>query len=343
MRNGTTGDHLRKLFLVILTVFPTSLLPDKILAQAAPLLPQVVAKVRPSIVQITTRQVSYDILLRPVPSEGVGSGVIFDPQGRILTNSHVVGEAKEVRVVLPDGRRFTGRVVGRDPVTDLAVVAIKGKDLPFTPLGDSSKLEVGETLIAIGNALGLEGGPTVTVGVVSALNRSIEDPGGIALHDLIQTDAAINPGNSGGPLVNLRGQLVGINTAMIASAQGIGFAIAVNTAKPVAKELLEKGRVVRPWLGIASITITPALAASYDLPAEEGVFVARVERGSPASKGGVRVGDIIVGFGGEKVKNLADLRAAIGKKKMGEKTSVEVQRDSKRFTASVVLGKMPES
>lgn len=292
------------------------------------------------MVQASTRQIAYDMFLRPVPAEGLGSGVIFDPRGYVVTNNHVVGQAREVRVVLPDGRKFAGKVVGRDPITDLAVVVIDGKDLPFTPLGDSSKLEIGESVIAIGNALGLEGGPTVTVGVVSALNRSIEDPTGIALYDLIQTDAAINPGNSGGPLVNLKGEVVGINTAIIPSAQGIGFAIAIGSAKPVIQELLEKGRVVRAWLGIAPIRITPALAATYDLPLEEGVLAARVERGGPAAQAGIRPGDIMITLAGGKIKNLAELRAALAKRKPGERVSVEIQRDQRRFMATLTLGSM---
>lgn len=292
------------------------------------------------MVQASTRQIAYDMFLRPVPAEGLGSGVIFDPRGYVVTNNHVVGQAREVRVVLPDGRKFAGKVVGRDPITDLAVVVIDGKDLPFTPLGDSSKLEIGESVIAIGNALGLEGGPTVTVGVVSALNRSIEDPTGIALYDLIQTDAAINPGNSGGPLVNLKGEVVGINTAIIPSAQGIGFAIAIGSAKPVIQELLEKGRVVRAWLGIAPIRITPALAATYDLPLEEGVLAARVERGGPVAQAGIRPGDIMITLAGGKIKNLAELRAALAKRKPGERVSVEIQRDQRRFMATLTLGSM---
>ncbi len=335
------GNRSLKQCVVVLAALSCLFSPGRASAQISPSLPAVVAKVRPAVVQISTRQISYDIFLQPVPSEGVGSGILFDPSGHILTNNHVVGEAQEVRVVLPDGRRFTGKVVGRDPITDLAVVMIKGKDLPYSPLGNSSRLEIGETVIAIGNALGLEGGPTVTVGVVSALNRSIEDPSGVALNDLIQTDAAINPGNSGGPLVNLRGEVVGINTAVIPSAQGIGFAISVNGAKPVARELLERGKVVRPWLGISPITITPGLAASYDLPAEEGVLIAKVEGGSPAAKAGLKAGDIITTFAGDRIKTLAELRSAIVKRKVGDKVSLEVNRSQRKLTVSLILGQMP--
>lgn len=331
-----------KRLLAVLVAIPWIFFLRTVSAQTVPSVPQVVNKVRPSVVQIITRQVSYDIFLRPVPSEGVGSGVIFDSRGHILTNSHVVEEAKQVQVLFPDGRKFPGKVMGKDPLTDLAVVMIRGKDLPSSPLGDSSKLQVGESLIAIGNALGLEGGPTVTVGVVSALNRSIEDPSGIALGDLIQTDAAINPGNSGGPLINLKGEVIGINTAVIPSAQGIGFAIAVNSARPIAKELLEKGKVVRPWVGIAPVTITRGLVATYDLPVEEGVVVAKVEKGTPAAKAGLKAGDIITVLGGDKVRNVAELRSAIAKKKIGEKVNVEINRNKKKLTVNLTLGKMPE-
>ena len=315
---------------------------QEVSAQTLFSVPQVVAKVRPSVVQISARRVSYDIFLRPVPSEGLGSGIIYDSRGHILTNSHVVGEEQDVQVILPDGRKFGGEVMGRDPITDLALVIIKSKDLPYTRLGDSSKLEIGETLIAIGNALGLEGGPTVTVGVVSALNRSIEDPTGIALSELIQTDAAINPGNSGGPLINQKGEVVGINTAAIPSAHGIGFAIAINSAKPVAKELLEIGMVVRPWLGIVPITITPGLAAIYDLPLKEGVLVARVEKGNPAAEAGLQTGDIITALAGEKVKSVAELRAVIAKKKLGDRVDLEINRDKKKLTMSLTLGFLPD-
>lgn len=311
------------------------------LAQGSLSVPQVVSKVRPSVVQVISRQISYDSLLRPVPSVGMGSGVIFDPKGHILTNSHVIEDAKEVQIFLPDGRRFLGKVMGTDPFTDLAVVMINAKDLAYVPLGDSAKLKIGETVIAIGNALGLEGGPTVTVGVVSALSRSIEDPNGMGLSDLVQTDAAINPGNSGGPLVNLAGEVIGINTVIIPSAHGIGFAIAINSAKPIAKELREKGKVIRPWLGIAMVSVTRRLAATYDLPVEEGVLVAQVERGSPAADAGLKPLDIIVEFEGDKVKNVAGFLSAIAKKKIGDIVKLEISRTGKPSSVSFLLQGKP--
>jgi serine protease Do len=272
----------------------------------------------------------------------MGSGVIFDPMGHILTNSHVIEDAKEVQIFLPDGRRFLGKVMGKDPFTDLAVVMVDGKDLPYVPLGDSAKLNIGETVIAIGNALGLEGGPTVTVGVVSAVNRSIEDPSGLGLSDLVQTDAAINPGNSGGPLVNLNGEVVGINTANIPSAHGIGFAIAINSAKPIAKELLEKGKVIRPWVGIALATITRGLAATYDLPVDQGVIVAAVERGSPGADAGLKPLDIVVELEGGKITNVAGFLSAIAKKKIGDKVSVQIRRNNKPSRVVITLQRKPE-
>lgn len=312
------------------------------LAQGSLSVPQVVSKVRPSVVQVISRQMSYDSLLRPVPSVGMGSGVIFDRVGHILTNSHVVEGAKEVQIFLPDGRSFLGKVMGIDPFTDLAVVMVDGKDLPYIPLGDSAKLKIGETVIAIGNALGLEGGPTVTVGVVSALSRSLEDPSGMGLSDLVQTDAAINPGNSGGPLVNLAGEVIGINTAIIPSAHGIGFAIAINTAKPIAKELLEKGKVIRPWVGIAMVTVTRGLAATYDLPVEEGVIVAQVESGSPGADAGLKAGDIIVALDGNKVKNVTGFLSSMAKKKIGDTVNLEIYRNKKPLSVSLLLRRKPE-
>ena len=234
---------------------------------------EVSAKARPAVAQILTKSsVPSGFFFEPVPASGVGSGAVFDQQGYILTNNHVVEDATEVVVSLPDREKtYNARVVGRDPYTDLAVVKIEADSLPVVPLGNSDDLQIGEPVVAIGNALGLEGGPTVTVGVVSALNRSIDEPNGATLHELIQTDAAINPGNSGGPLVNMQGQVIGINTAVAtgsssAPAQGIGFAISINSAKPIVDDLIAYGKVRRPYLGAELATVTPALARQYQHP-----------------------------------------------------------------------------
>jgi serine protease Do len=325
---------------LVLTLVAALFLPSPARAQERTGIPAVVAKARPAVVNIATRQVTYDTLLRAVPAQGLGSGAIFDARGYVLTNNHVVQGAQQIRVTLPDGRTFPGKLVGADPVTDLAVVKIDGRDLPVAQLGDSAKLEVGETVIAIGNPLGLEGGPTVTVGVVSALARSIEDPGGPTLHDLIQTDAAINPGNSGGPLIRMSGEVIGVNTAIIQGAQGIGFAISINSAKPIVQELLAHGRIVRPVIGIVPVSVTPQIAAAYDLPVDRGVLVAKLDPRGPAAKAGMRAGDIIVAIGGQPVKSLADLRTAVGQHKVGAVVDMAVRREKSSVTLKVTLAEM---
>src|SRR5262245_63376976 len=323
-----------------LTLAAALLLTAPVHAQERTGIPAVVAKARPAVVNIATRQVTYDVLLRAVPAQGLGSGVIFDSRGYVLTNNHVVQGAQQIRVTLPDGRAFPGKLIGSDPITDLAVVKIDGRDLLVAQLGDSSKLEIGETVIAIGNPLGLEGGPTVTVGVVSALARSIEDPGGPTLHDLIQTDAAINPGNSGGLLIRMSGEVIGINTAIIQGAQGIGFAISINSAKPIVQELLAHGRIVRPVIGIVPVSVTPQIAAAYDLPVDRGVLVAKLDPRGPAAKAGMRAGDIIVAIGGQPVKSLADLRTAVGQHKIGAVVDMAVRREKSSVTLKVTLAEM---
>jgi serine protease Do len=323
-----------------LTIVAALLLTSPARAQERTGIPAVVAKARPAVVNIATRQVTYDALLRAVPAQGVGSGAIFDARGYVLTNNHVVQGAQQIRVTLPDGRAFPGKLIGADPITDLAVVKIDARDLPVAQLGDSAKLEIGETVIAIGNPLGLEGGPTVTVGVVSALARSIEDPGGPTLHDLIQTDAAINPGNSGGPLIRMTGEVIGVNTAIIQGAQGIGFAISINSAKPIIQELLANGRIVRPVIGIVPVSVTPQVAAAYDLPVDRGVLVARLDPRGPAAKAGMRQGDIIVAVGGQPVKSLGDLRNLLGQHKVGDVIEMAARREKTSVKLKVTLAEM---
>jgi len=210
-------------------------------ATTLPAITDVVELVKPAVASIIVGTVGYNIFLQPVPQEQAGSGIIIDERGYIVTNNHVVEGAQSITVTIPDGRSFDATIVGTDPLIDLAVIKIDGDNLPTASFGDSSELEVGEWVVAIGNALDLPGGPTVTVGVISALGRTIQAQRGVTLYDVIQTDAAINPGNSGGPLVNLQGEVVGINTAKVTSIEvsGVGFAISSNTAKMVVQELIE--------------------------------------------------------------------------------------------------------
>lgn len=310
-------------------------------ALAFPSVAEVTQQVRPAVVSVTTQELSLGSFMEPIQQEGAGSGVIFDHQGHILTNNHVIEGARNIRVTLPDGRTFTDvRVVGRDPLTDLAVVQINGRDLPVAQLGNSDALRIGDWVIAIGNALGLRGGPTVTVGVVGALGRSIGVPQG-ALHDLIQTDAAINPGNSGGPLVDLEGRIVGINAAIDTRGQGIGFAISISSAKPIIQQLLQNGRVVRPWIGVSVATIEPGLVAELELSVKEGVLVAGVQRGTPAERAGVRAGDVVTHLDGKKVVTVRELQEAVWTHNIGDEVKVTLIRDGKAQTASLKLEEMP--
>lgn len=276
-------------------------------------------------------------------AEGAGSGVIYDAKnGYIATNNHVVEGAKEIKVFLPDGRSMTGKVLGTDPATDLAVVKIDAKDLPEAPLGDSSSLQVGEPAIAIGNPLGMEFRGTVTVGIISALNRSIEV--GERKYTLIQTDAAINPGNSGGALVNADGEVMGINSAKIAKGgvEGIGFAIPINTAKPILEELSSRGTVARPYLGVTLIDKATAEKMGFDMDLHGGVFMMKVLPNSPAGKAGIRPGDIILSFNGAKVANAAELRQKIAECKVGASVEVKILRSEVEMTKKVVLEEVPE-
>lgn len=300
--------------------------------------PAIVARALPAVVSITTRQIERDQFNRPVPTRGLGSGFIVDRRGYILTNNHVVEGAEQIKVTLPDERAFRATLVGADRFTDLALLKIEGKDLSVLPLGDSARLAVGETVVAIGSPLWIEGGPTVTVGVVSALGRSMEQPGLPILHDLIQTDAAINPGNSGGPLLNLAGQVVGINTAVIASAHGIGFAISVNSAKPVLRALLETGRVSRRTIGITAVSVTPQVAYVNDLPIERGALVVRVEPGGPAEAAGIQPGDVITSVAAEVVRDLHHFHESLNRRKAGEVVEVAVWREGQPLTLRPVLG-----
>lgn len=298
--------------------------------------------VGPAVVGITNKAYARDFYNRKVVVEqGTGSGVIFDAQGYIATNYHVVQGAQELAVSLSDGRVLTGKVIGVDPATDLAVVKVDETNLPVAALGDSDSLLVGEPAIAIGNPLGLEFKGSVTAGVISALNRSIEI--GERKFKLIQTDAAINPGNSGGALVNADGAVVGINSAKIsvAGVEGIGFAIPINTARPILQSIIEKGRVIRAYLGVGVIDSSLAARYGYDLSLDHGVLVAKVFPGGPADKYDIRKGDVILQVAGADVNSVADLRSLLDAKAVGEKVDILLVRDGQNKTIQAVLEEMP--
>ena len=265
---------------------------------------------------------------------GSGSGVIVRTDGVIVTNAHVVGNARRVQVGLGDGRELTGEVIGRDPSVDIAVVRVAARNLPAAPVGDSDQLQVGQMAIAIGNPLGLE--RTVTVGVVSAVNR---DPAGVPIAaGLIQTDAAINPGNSGGPLVDSSGRVIGINTAILAGTTGLGFAVPINLAADVVNQILTTGVVRRAYLGVSVADIDANLARQFGLPVNEGAIVLFVDPRSPAANAGIARGDIIVRIGDQQIGGGGDLRRALRIRRPGETTRVEILRENQRSAVSVRLG-----
>jgi serine protease Do len=274
----------------------------------------------------------------PYTSRSLGSGFIISDDGYILTNYHVVADADEVKVKLSDSREFKAEVKGWDDKLDLALLKIKTKDhLPVAKLGDSDKTQVGEWVMAIGNPFGL--GQTVTAGIVSAKERVI---GSGPYDDFIQTDASINPGNSGGPLINAEGEVIGINTAIVAGGQGIGFAIPINMAKNVINQLKEKGKVTRGWLGVVIQAITPDLAKSFGLKGEAGALVSEVMKDSPAMKAGFKSGDIITEFNGKKIRDMNELPLMVASTPVGKKVKVEIMRDGKTMTKTVVVEAMKE-
>ena len=266
---------------------------------------------------------------------GSGSGVIVRTDGIVLTNAHVVGNVRTVEVRLADGRRIPGEVLGRDPTIDIAIVRVNARDLPAAPLGDSDELEAGQTAIAIGNPLGLE--RTVTTGVVSAVNRS---PRGFGLDGLIQTDAAISPGNSGGPLLDSRGRVIGINTAVIvgAGAEGLGFAVPIKLAQDVMQQIMTTGRVVHAFLGIQYADVEPEMARQFRLTTSEGVLVTAIARGGPADRGGLQPGDIITRVDDVTIREGGDLRRTLRERRPGDRITITVVRDgqSRRLTVNLV-------
>jgi serine protease Do len=275
---------------------------------------------------------------REFKQQGVGSGFIISQDGYILTNNHVVEDADQIKVKLSNGKEYTGKVVGRDPKTDLAVVKIeRSSELHPLTLGNSEDLKVGSWVVAIGSPFGLE--QTVTAGIVSAKGRVI---GSGPYDNFIQTDASINPGNSGGPLINMRGEVVGINTAIIPNGQGIGFAIPVNTAKEIVPQLEEKGHVTRGWLGVSIQEVTPDLAKSFALKEKQGALVAQVVTGGPAEKAGIEQGDVILGFDGKEIAESKDLPRIVASTPVGKTVTVKLLRNGKAIDRQVKLGEMEE-
>ena len=303
---------------------------------------RVARTVGPAVVGITNKAIARDFFDRTFETSGVGSGVIFKNDGYIITNNHVIAGAKEIIVSLSDGNTVNGTLIGTDEITDIAVVKIDAKDLPVATLGDSDEVVVGEPAIAIGNPMGLEFQGSVTVGVISALNRTLD------LNDkrvkLLQTDAAISPGNSGGALVNADGEVIGINSAKLATmgVEGMGFAIPINTVKTVVAELMNKGYVARPYLGVTIFDKPTAARYGYQLSIEKGVYVFQVGLDSPAGRAGFQRGDIILSIDGKEVNSVADVRNEVAAHKVGDKVKVLLDRDGKQETIEVTLEEMPQ-
>ena len=273
---------------------------------------------------------------------GMGSGVIVSPDGHIITNNHVVDGANELTVTLPDKREFKGKIVGTDPKTDLAVIKIDASNLPHVRWGDSSKLQVGEYVLAVGNPFGLNS--TVTLGIVSALGRG--HMGITQYEDFIQTDAAINPGNSGGALINTAGELVGINTAIVSQTggyQGVGFAVPANMAKPVFESLVKTGKVVRGYLGVAIQDLTQDLAKSFGLKQAKGALVSSVAEDSPAQRAGLKQGDVIVAYQGKPVEDAAALQREVTHTPVNTKATLKIVRDGREQEVTVTIGEQAET
>jgi serine protease Do len=302
-----------------------------------------VAEVAPAVVSIVTESVSHNWFWQAVPQTGAGSGIIVSPDGYIVTNNHVVEDAQKVTVTLSDGSAFEANIIGRDEQTDLAVVKIDASDLDYLHLlsGSLEQLSVLDPVVAVGNALALPGGPTWTTGVVSNLGRSIELDTGVVLEDIIQTDAAINSGNSGGPLVNMAGQVVGINVAIASNAENIGFAISTDTVVPVVQSLIAEGRVPRPWLGVTVATVTSTIQYHYNLSVDTGVLITSVTSGSPADKAGLRAGDVITTIDGEDISTADDLVSLIGSHQIGDQLEITYYHGDTQKVASATLEESP--
>ena len=329
------------------TATPAPINPDWTLpvpqdnAPPLPSIAAVVAQVRPSVTAINTEVTTYDFFNRPFTQEGAGSGWIIDEDGIIVTNNHVIERANNISVTLADGGTFPASVIGTDALSDLAVLRIEADNLIKVSTGRSADLLVGDWLVAIGNSLGM--GISATKGIVSALGVSLPASPGQALHDLIQTDAAINPGNSGGPLVNIAGEVIGINSIKIAQVgvEGMGYAISIDTAAPIIEELIQNGYVIRPWLGIVFADVDQWLALRYRLAVDNGVFITQVASGSPADNAGLMAQDVIVGFGDEEITNTNELIQVIHESGIGQEVKITFWRADAKMTTTATLTESP--
>lgn len=320
---------------------PAMRLPRPV-AATLPSVAEVVEAVRPAVVNITTRVETGSFLFRRFGATGNGTGAIIHPDGYVVTNFHVVNGANRIVVTTDDGRHFDASIVGSDPVTDLAVLRIEGDGpFPALPFAPPSSVRVGDWAIAIGNALGLPGGPSVTLGVVGAIDRSLTTQQQ-SLTDLIQTDAAINEGNSGGPLVDLNGEVIGINTAVVRGAQGMGFSVSSFTVVPVVQSILQYGRVRWPWMGVGISDITAPIALQMDLEDRRGVLIGRVWPDSPAQDAGIQTGDILINIGGHDVGSLRSLQRVMREElEVGEEVLAVFLREGQPIELLVKLDEMP--
>ena len=304
----------------------------------------VVAAVKPSVVAINTEVVSYDFFNRPYTQQGAGSGWVVDANGIIVTNNHVVEGAKTITVTMDNGTTYTAdtKSIFTDPLNDLAIIKLNAKNLPALKIGNASKMRIGDWVIAIGNALGQ--GTRATEGIISQKGVSLQVDQGQTLSDLIETSAAINPGNSGGPLVNLAGEVVGITSAKIASVgvESMGYAISIDTAIPIIQELVNKGYVIRPWLGAGLYTVDQLAIIQLKLSVDKGVVVVRVVPGGPANKAGLKEGDVIVSFGGQDVTMVEELTKILYSSKIGEPLEIKYWRGKTEHTVTLIPVESPK-
>lgn len=338
----------------------TPRVPNQIL-QSSKAFSEIVAAVSPAVVNISTTKVMrrdapplmedpFFDLFKPFGEFGfpkkwkeqsLGSGIIVSTDGYIITNNHVVEQSEDIRVTLYDKRSFRGKVVGADPKTDIAVIKISADKLPTVPWGNTDKLQVGEFVLAIGNPFGLS--HTVTMGIISAVGRA--NVGIADYEDFIQTDAAINPGNSGGPLVNIKGELIGINTAIFSKSggyQGIGFAVPSSMARLVFDQLLKQGKIVRGWLGVTIQDITPELAQKFGLKDSKGALIGEILKGSPAEKAGLLRGDVILEFNGKEIDSVGALRNMVSQARIGSQVAIRAIRNGKEYKVSIVVAELPK-